>query len=225
MAGAAGIRLFLADDHPVFRKGLRRLLEQAHFTVVGDASAADVVQQAPSVLKAELLLLNSTKPDRAVEVLRELSCTASAVRTIMLSAEIHLAALLEALRLGVRGVVRKHCAAELLFSSIRAVADGQYWLDGEPLADLNRTLTRVQESAAAESAREWFGLTRRELEVIAGVIANQSNKQIALALRMSEDTVKHHLGHIFDKLGVSSRLELAVYAVHHHLAARPSLAH
>ncbi len=131
---------------------------------------------------------------------------------------------MQALRLGVRGIVMKDSAAQTLYKCIRAIMNGEYWVGHDRVNDLLHSLREV-ERASSREAPPASRLTQRELQVISAVIDGATNKDIGKSLVLSEQTVKNHLSNIYDKLGVSSRLELALYAVHHRLLAgdRPGL--
>jgi two-component system nitrate/nitrite response regulator NarL len=105
-------------------------------------------------------------------------------------------------------VILKETATELLLKCVRAVVAGEYWIGRDSVSDLVRYLQAGDERERATS----FGLTPRERQVVRAVAAGSTNKDIAAELRISEDTVKHHLTNIFDKVGVSTRLELALFA-------------
>src|SRR5688572_20490097 len=138
------------------------------------------------------------------------------VRTIVLTAAIDKADIVKALQLGAAGVVLKASASELLVKAIRSVMGGQHWIGRESVSDLVHALRGLM-TAPVGKARERFGVTARELQITAAVVAGLSNREIAAKFALSEDTVKHHLTNIFDKVGASTRLELAVFAVHHGL--------
>jgi DNA-binding NarL/FixJ family response regulator len=211
------IRLVIADDHSIFREGLCRVLEaERGFTVVGEASTEEETFELVRYLRPDILLLGfSTPGDTASEILRQLSNISPSLRTILLTDSIERSAMLRALLLGARGVVPKVSASILLFKSIRAVMAGEVWVSRTTVPDLIEML-RARSEAGRTSSRS-FDLTRRELEVIAAVVEGHFNKEIAQDFRISEDTVKHHLTRIFDKLGVSNRVELAMFASHHNL--------
>ena len=217
------IRIVIADDHPLVRDGLRKLFEhQPGFAVVGEAAdGGDAVRQARA-LDPDVLLLDLAMPGlNGLEVLRELGAQADRVRTVLLTASIEREEVVEALRLGARGVVLKESATHVLYNCIRAVMSGQAWVGRDSIDDLLRTLRQAERDASQE-ARPAARLTKRELEVIAAVVDGGGNKDIGKAFGLSEQTVKNHLSHIYDKLGVSNRLELALYAVHHRLlSGRP----
>ena len=215
---AAPIRILIADDHLIFRAGLRRLLEaEPGFLVVGEATEGEETVRRVRELKPDILLLDLAMPGvPGLEALRQLDESASPVRTILLTAAIEKEELVKALQLGAWGVVMKESAIDLLFRSIRSVSAGEYWVGRERVADLVKTL-RARVPPAADSRKKTFGLTPRELEITTTIAAGYSNKEIAQKFTISEDTVKHHLSNIFNKTGVSSRLELALFAVNHRL--------
>jgi DNA-binding NarL/FixJ family response regulator len=143
----------------------------------------------------------------------------ASARIIVLVPALDKIEIIEGLRHGVRGVLLKAGPSDLLFRSIRAVAAGQYWIGRETVADLVQSLSSMPASTAAAPPRNNFGLTTRELDIVAALAAGGVNKEIAKQFAISEKTVKHHLTNIFDKLGLSSRLELAIFALHHGLIA------
>ena len=219
----APVRILIADDHPIFRDGLKRLLEsERDFKVVGEAcdgiEAVDLVRR----LTPEILLLDLAMPRRpGLEALRELSTSEVPVRVILLTAAAEREQIVEALQLGARGVVLKDSATQILLKSIRAVMSGEFWVGRESVSNLVQYLRSLIDSSATASRRKRFGLTPRELEVISAVVAGYANKEIAEHFKISEDTVKHHLSNIFDKVGVSTRLELALFAVNQSLPFKP----
>lgn len=211
------VRILLADDHPIFRDGLRRLLEsEPDLKVVGEASdGAEAVKMARQ-LKPDILLLDLAMPRTpGLEALREMSSgpVSSSVRVILLTAAAEKKQIVEALQLGARGVVLKDSATQLLLKSIHTVMSGEYWVGRESVSNLVQYLRNLVQSSGEEAKQKKFGLTPRELEIVSAVVAGYSNKEIAEYFKISEDTVKHHLSNIFDKLGVSTRLELALFAV------------
>jgi two-component system nitrate/nitrite response regulator NarL len=211
------IRILIADDHSIFRDGVRKLLEaEGGFNVVGEATngieALDLVNQ----LRPDVLLLDISMPRlTGLEVLRRLSKETAPLRTILLTASVEKSEIIEALLLGAHGVVPKQSASRMLFKSIRTVMAGEFWVSRDMVSDLVETLRGPSNSGHAGA--KTMGLTRRELEVIAAVVEGQVNKDIAQTFHISEYTVKHHLTRIFDKLGVSNRVELAMFAVNHEL--------
>jgi DNA-binding NarL/FixJ family response regulator len=220
-----GVRILIADDHPIFRDGLRRLLEsEREFQVVGEASDGIEAVNLARQLKPEILLLDLAMPRLpGLDALRELSSgpESAAVRVILLTAAAEKDQIVEALQLGARGIVLKDSATQILLKSIRAVINGEYWVGRESVSNLVQYLRTMVDSSSLESRKKKYGLTPRELEIISAVVAGYANKEIAEHFKISEDTVKHHLSNIFDKLGVSTRLELALFAVNQSLPFRP----
>ena len=218
-------RILIADDHPIFRDGLKRLLEsEPDFKVVGEACDGVEAVKLVRQLKPEILLLDLAMPRRpGLEALREMNsgAAASSVRVILLTAAAEKDQIVEALQLGARGVVLKDSATQILLKSIRAVMNGEYWVGRESVANLVQYLRTLVDSSSHESRKKRYGLTPREFEVISAVVAGYANKEIAEYFKISEDTVKHHLSNIFDKVGVSTRLELALFAVNQSLPFKP----
>ena len=217
------VRILIADDHPIFRDGLRRLIEsEKDFKVVGEACDGVEAVEFVNKFKPEILLLDLAMPRRAgLEALRELNNQATPVRVILLTAAAEREQIVEALQLGARGVVLKDCGTEILMKSIRAVLAGEYWVGREPVFNLLQYLRGLMESSTKLSRQKRFGLTPRELEIVSAVVAGFANREIAEHFKISEDTVKHHLSNIFDKTGVSTRLELALFAVNQALPFKP----
>jgi DNA-binding NarL/FixJ family response regulator len=214
------IRILIADDHPLFRDGLRRLLQsEPGFEVVGEASDGDVLVDLARRTKPDILLLDLSMPRQdGMEVLRELAASRLPVRTLLLTASIEKQQIVQALKLGAYGVIMKESTTQRLFDSIQCVMAGQYWVGRESVTDLVRALRSVSPVNDGVRARD-YGLTTRELEIVTLVVAGYSNPDIAQRCSISEQTVKHHISNVFDKLGVSNRLELALFAVNHRLTA------
>ena len=212
-------RIVITDDHPILRDGLRRLLEaESDLKVVGEAADGGEAVKLAHHLKPDIMLLDLLMPRiPGMEALREMSAAqgSNSVRVIILAGAIEKNQIVEALQLGARGVVLKEFATRVLFEAINAVMAGEYWVGRERVSNLLQYLRKLVQSSGEETRRKKFGLTPRELKVVSAVVAGFTNKQIAEHLDISEDTVKHHVAKAFDKTGVSSRLELALFAVNH----------
>jgi DNA-binding NarL/FixJ family response regulator len=212
------IKVLVADDHPVVRIGLRNMLQtdpQMH--LVGEAKDGAEALHMVRTYRPDILLLDLAMPKMpGMDALRELTTETTMTRTIVLTGLADKRQILEALQLGARGVVLKDAVAEQLSACIRAVMQGEYWLEGRPVQNLVQVL-RDLTVQTAPPARKTFGLTGRELEVVALITEGSTNKHIALTFGISEETVKRHLTNIFNKLGVGNRLELALFALNHSL--------
>jgi two-component system nitrate/nitrite response regulator NarL len=214
------IRVVTADDHPIFRSGLRNLLEtEPGYVVVGEASEGHQAVTLVRSLRPDVFLLDFAMPGlTGIEVLRELGRDAPTTRTVLLTASLAVSDMTTALRLGAVGVLLKTSATELLFKCLRSVMAGQYWVGRDTVGSLIEALSHL-DTSHAEPRRRPFGLTPRELEVVSLVATGASNREIAATLGLSEETVTHHLSRIFEKTGQSSRVELALFAAHHGLMA------
>jgi two-component system, NarL family, nitrate/nitrite response regulator NarL len=211
------IRILIADGDAMFRAGCRRLLEsEPDFDILGDVgNGVDAVRLAFD-LRPDVLLLDLSIPDLgALDVLRTFERSEVEVRCVLISGDVENATVVEILRLGGRGLLHRRTDGELLCKSIRKVAGGELWIGRDTLRDVVKALASAAEKASP--VRRDFGLTRREREIVALVVEGDSNKAIARRLSVGEDTVKHHLTSIFNKTGVSSRLELALFALHSRL--------
>jgi two-component system, NarL family, nitrate/nitrite response regulator NarL len=138
------------------------------------------------------------------------------VKIVLLTSTISTQQIIEALQIGARGIVLKDALADHLTSAIRAVVSGDYWIGGKRVVNLVGALHELMQKAAVPD-RKTFGLTPREMEVVGCIVEGCSNRDIAKQFSLSEETVKRHLSNIFDKTGVSTRLELAMFAIAHHL--------
>jgi two-component system nitrate/nitrite response regulator NarL len=213
------VRILIADDHPIFRDGLRRLLEaETDLSVVGQAvDAAEAIQLA-ATLHPDILLLDVAMPKvSGLEALETLVDMPSAPAVILLTAAIDRADIVKALQIGARGVVLKESATAMLLKAIRVVIEGGYWVGRESVSDLMLALRSLGPVPERPEALPAFSLTPREIQIVGLILAAAGNKMIADTLNISEKTVKHHLTNIFEKLGVSNRLELALFAAQHNL--------
>jgi len=219
------IRIVVADDHPIFRDGLCKLLAlEEDFEVVAQAQdgrqVLDVLQQyAPDVLLLDLKMPGLD----GLATLQRLQAVKNKTRVIVLTASDDKNEFVQAMKLGTSGIVLKQTATELLIKSIRKVHAGEIWLDSHTTAAVIRQFVAADDNPpsptqqAPSRERERSPLSQREREIVALVAQGFKNKEMAEKMFISEQTVKNHLHNIFDKLGVSDRLELALYAIHNNL--------
>jgi DNA-binding NarL/FixJ family response regulator len=215
-------RILIADDHPVFRQGLMSVFRnESEFTVVGEASDGREALKLIGQLHPDILLLDLKMPRMTgLETLRELWNSPSPLRTILLTASIAKEQIVQALQLGARGIVLKDAPTPILLESIRSVASGKFWVGENSVTDLVELLhsyLRPSGRDGGKDAKKNFGLTTRELDIVGAIVEGSTNKEIAGRYSISEQTVKHHLRNIFDKVGVSNRLELALFAINHQI--------
>ena len=212
----ATIRLVVADDHPVVRIGVKNMLmSDPSFEVVGEANDGDEAIKETLQLEPDILLLDLYMPKLpGLEAMRAIMSRTPRVKVILLTSTITTQQIIEALQIGARGIVLKDAVANHLFTSIRAVAAGDYWIGGQRVVNLIQALHELTQKAA-KPERKTFGLTPRELEVVGCIVEGCSNRDVAKQFSISEETVKRHLSNIFDKTGVSTRLELALFAISH----------
>jgi len=210
------IRVLMADDHVIFRDGLRKLLEsEDDIKIVGEASNGSECVHMLTKLKPDILLLDLRMPDKdGLTVLGESNLDSLTTRTIVLTAAEDERDAVRAMRLGAHGIVLKQSASDLLVKSIRRVHGGEIWLDNRITAEVMKAFAKTSNNGPR---RDKPLLSDREKEIVELVAQGYRNKEIAGKLFISEQTVKNHLHNIFDKLGVSDRLELAFYAIHHRL--------
>jgi two-component system nitrate/nitrite response regulator NarL len=215
----ANIRIVVADDHPVVRFGVRNMLQnEPGFEVVGEAEDGDDAITQTLELEPDILLLDLAMPRLpGLEAMRAIMTKSPRVKIVLLTSTISVQQIIEALQIGARGIVLKDAVAGDLSHALRAVLQGDYWIGGERVANLLKALQELQAKAAAVPERKTYGLTPRELEVVTCIVEGCSNRDIAKQFSISEETVKRHLSNVFDKTGVSTRLELALFSIAHKL--------
>jgi len=204
------IRIVIADDSPVFRRGLRYLLEaDPALTVLGEATCGPETLSLARELNPDILLIDIFMGQLGgLNLLQALASGAPGVKTILVVGAIDHTQLVQAMQLGIKGLILKNADPAIYPKAIHRVQGGELWV--------SRDLLTEWAQFNAQASRK-FELTPRELEIIAEVLAGSSNKQIAEKLGITVDTVKRHLNNIFDKLGLSTRLELSLFALHHHV--------
>jgi len=204
------ISLVLADDHPIVLDGLRQLfLGEGNFTVLASCADGEQALAAVRAHRPDVLVLDVRLPRKdGLEVLRELAREHLATRVVLLTAMLDESQLLEAVRLGVSGVILKEMSPHLLVKCVQKVHGGGQWLElNAVFRALNNAMKReagTREVAAA--------LTPRELQVVGMIVKGARNKEIAERLFITEGTVKIHLHNIYEKLTVAGRVELILYA-------------
>ena len=213
------IRIGIVDDHPIVREGLRKLLElEDDIEVVGECSNGREALELVEDSHPDVLLLDLKMPGMdGLTALQTLQHGAHKTRIIVLTASEDKNEWVQAMKLGCSGIVIKQTQPDLIVKSIRKVYSGEIWLDSHTTAAVMRQFASPADIAASgnsKGGRERSPLSTREREIVALVAQGYKNKEMAEKMFISEQTVKNHLHNIFDKLGVSDRLELALYAIH-----------
>jgi DNA-binding NarL/FixJ family response regulator len=215
------IRVVVADDHPVVRAGVRNMLEASErITVLGEAVDGDDAITQTLELAPDVLLLDLQMPKLpGLEAMRAIMDRSPGVKIVLLTGVITTQQVIQALQIGARGIVLKDAAGEHLNTAILAVYSGDYWIGGRRVVNLVVALHDLM-AQAMQPEKKTYGLTPREMEVVHCIVEGCSNRDVARQFGISEETVKRHLSNIFDKTGVSTRLELALFAISHQLVAK-----
>jgi DNA-binding NarL/FixJ family response regulator len=222
MPYSSSIRILVADDHGLFRDGLRQFLStESDFLVVGEAADGEEAVERCRGLQPDVLLLDVCMPRvSGIEALDRLRNVSPRTSVVLLTAGIERRILLEALILGIRGLVLKSAETETLVRCIRTVAAGGYWVEHAAIGDLVATL-RTPDRTARPPAVLSVVFTHRERQILSEVIQGASNAEIGRTFGLRDQTVKNHMTKIFDKAGVSTRVELALYAINHGFGELP----
>jgi DNA-binding NarL/FixJ family response regulator len=220
--GQKSICILIADDHPIFRTGLRNLLEaQHHFHVIGEAADGVEAVRLARLLKPDVVVLDlAMSRYSGLAALRDLTSLPARPQVVVFAAASENPQIVEAFELGAQAVVLKEWPPDMLIQSIYTVTVGRNWMGYEAVAGLLQALRDLRCSDRGLKRATNFGLTPRELEVVEMIAAGHTNRAIAEEFFISHQTVKHHLTSIFSKLHISSRLELALFAINHSLRVR-----
>ncbi|MDQ7843051.1 MAG: response regulator transcription factor [Armatimonadota bacterium] len=207
------IRVLLADDHELFRRGVRRLLEGApDLEVVGEAATGRETVRLVEELAPDIVLLDIAMPELSgIDAARVIKTTSPRTGIIMLTVHADEEFLFEAIKAGAMGYLLKDASAEELFRAIRVVHGGEGLLAPTMAAKVMREFARSPDRP--DLALVTTPLTAREVEILQHVAGGLANKEIAQRLAISERTVKNHLSNIMAKLHVNSRTQAAVYAL------------
>jgi DNA-binding NarL/FixJ family response regulator len=222
------IKLLIADSYPVIRAGIRSILASSNdVQVVGEAqdgpdTIEKTIQLSPDVVITDLRMPNS----EGLSVLRSLHTRAPQAKVILFTSSENKDDYIEAMKLGCCGILPKDASPAMILKSIQKVQAGEIWLDSNTTAAVIRQFAAPSDSPLAQvtanaKPRERAQLSQREREIIVLIAQGYKNKEIAEKMFITEQTVKNHLHNVFDKLGVSDRLELALYAIHSSLHLKP----
>jgi DNA-binding NarL/FixJ family response regulator len=210
------IRVILADSEPIFRVGMRKIFAlEDDIRLVAQAETAAQMQSAVARTAADVLLFETTLSETPANAVSEILTQAPGLKIVLVAPDLSEDETVDFLRRGVRGIVTRSISPDLLIKCIRKVYAGESWLD-------NRGVNWVIEAYRAQASqltapRNRVKLTPKEIQIISGVTQGMRNKDIATEVGTTEQVVKNYLRKVYDKLGVSDRLELALYCMHHRL--------
>lgn len=204
------IRVMITDDHSLIREGLKQLLEfDGSIEVVGEASNGVECLEKLEKCNPEVLLLDINMPEKnGIEVLKQMKVDDSKVRVLILTVHNEMDYLMKAVDIGVDGYILKDSESAELKKAIKAVRDGENYIQPSLIPALNSQLLNRDTDKDKISL-----LTNRELEVLVQVANGMFNKEIATNLNISERTVKNHISNIFKKIDISDRTQAAVFAI------------
>jgi two-component system, NarL family, response regulator DevR len=209
-------RVLLVDDHAIVRLGLMTLInDQPEMEVVGEAGSAAEAVRAVERLRPHVVLMDIRMPgEGGIEATRQIMERFPETKVVMLTSFADDELVVRAIRAGAVGYVLKQVGNEELLRAIAAAARGEAVLDPSTTA---RLLSRVREAERKADEDAFRDLSDRELDVLAEVARGKTNAEIGKALNLSEKTARNYLSTILEKLHLSNRVELATYAVEHHL--------
>jgi two-component system response regulator NreC len=205
------LRVLLVDDHALVRRGFRRMLEdESSFQIVGEASDGQEAIERAEELRPDVIVMDCALPQvNGIEASRRILRKQPHIGILMLSMHSENTLVRQALDAGAKGYILKNAMDLDLVSAIKKIAAGKTVLD--PQISLGRTLKGERDA----------GLTPRELEILQHIVAGKSNKEIALELKLSVNTVSVHRANIMDALGMHKTAELVVYAIRNGLVTLP----
>ncbi len=212
----AAIRLIIADSEPIYRVGIRKIFAvEDDIRVVGQAETLGQTMSAVTKFPADILLFEVAICPNPAEAISEVMKRSPAIHIVLLATDLGEEETVDFLRRGVRGIVTRSVSPDMLVKCVRKVAEGETWLDNK---GVNWVIEAYRSQATQlTQPRAKVRLSDKELLIISGVTQGLKNKDIASEIGTTEQVVKNYLRKVYDKLGVSDRLELALYSMHHRL--------
>lgn len=212
-------RILLVDDHDIVRLGLMTLLnDQPDMEVIGEASTAAEAVRAAVNLQPDVVLMDIRLPgEGGIAATSQVTRSVPNSKVVMLTSFADDELVVRAIRAGAVGYVLKQVGNEELLRAIRAAARGEALLDSSTTV---RVLSRVREAERKADEDAFRDLSNREMDVLVHLAKGKTNAEIGALLNLSEKTVGNYVSHMFEKLQLSNRIELAAYAYEHHLFER-----
>ena len=224
--GDGRIRVLVADSTPLTGRLIADVLQRDRRFAITDASGNSVLPTAAS-LKPDVAIISETLegvPGRGFEILIKLRAAVPKTRTVMLLDSGERTLVVQAFRSGARGVFCRNDAVKMLARCVHKVHEGQLWMNDPQLEFLLETLATAPATRLVDSQGATL-LSNREQDVIRWLAEGHTNIEIARELKLSQNTVKNYMSRIFNKLGMSSRVEVVTYAASQRASAGPSLEH
>ena len=213
---APGIRIILADSQAIYRVGMRKVFAlEDDIRVVAQAETLHNLYAALNRFPTDVVVLEGQLIAGTINAIPELVRRAPDAKIIVQVVETDESNTVELYRRGVRGVVPRSIAPDLLIKCVRKIADGETWIDNQSISWVIEAY-RAQASSLT-SPRSQPKLSKKELAIISCITRGMRNKEIAYQIGTTEQVIKNYLRKVYDKLGVSDRLELALYCLHHQL--------
>lgn len=222
-AGPEPIRVVVAGNQLISREGLHAIIAcNEGFRVVGEAEDGKAGLDVASSKHADVLVVDMPPVcEFDLHFLTRIAAESMPIRALLLLSPLLPAEALRAINLGAHGVLSKDfTSSQDLHKALLSVSAGRYWMGESYAPTLAQARESVSDGGDADTNCQRFGLTRRELQIVPLMVQGYSNRDIANTLSISIQTVKHHCSHIYDKIGSSNRLELALFAVHHRLVSQ-----
>jgi DNA-binding NarL/FixJ family response regulator len=210
------IRVILADSQAIFRVGVRKVVAvEDDLRVVAQAESLGQTLSAVAKFPADVLLFESRISPNPLEAISEIMKRAPELKVVVVSGDLDADTTVEYLRRGVKGIVNRAITPDLLIRCVRRIAEGEIWLENR---GVNWVIEAYKSQASSlTSPRPKNRLTDKELLIVSCVTQGMRNKEIAQEVGTTEQVIKNYLRKVYDKLGVSDRLELALYCIHHRL--------
>jgi len=219
-APAAGIRVILADSQAIYRVGLRKVFAlEEDMQVVAQADSLDSLREVIQQTPADVVVVEAGLIPAAASTLPELVRLSPGIKLIVQVLEIDEATTVELYRRGVRGVIPRSISPDLLLKCVRKIAAGETWIDNRSVSWVIEAY-RSNGAAAGAHAKPQPRLSPKELTIIGGIAKGMRNREIADQIGTTEQVIKNYLRKIYDKLGVSDRLELALYCIQNQLVPK-----
>ena len=215
-SGSQGIRVILADSQAIYRVGMKKIFAvEDDIRVVAQVETLANLHAALERYPTDVVVLEGQLIAGTIDAIPELVRACPTAKLIVQVTEADEANTVELYRRGVRGVVPRSISPDLLVKCIRKIADGETWIDNQSISWVIEAYR--SQASALTNPRTQPKLSKKELAIITCITRGMRNKEIAYQIGTTEQVIKNYLRKVYDKLGVSDRLELALYCLHHEL--------